>query len=69
MGTSKNPYRVGDSVQIRRGEGWLVGTVVKTVLARVHVRIGERIFVDDYHDCLETSNERITDTETTNFAE
>ena len=61
MGTSKNPFRVGDPIAIQRGEGWITGTVVKTVLARCFVKIGDRVFVDDYHDWrrakLESANE------------
>lgn len=51
MSTSNNPYRKGDTVRIERGAGWLTGTVVKTILARVHIQIGDRIFVEDWHDC------------------
>lgn len=51
MTTSNNPYKPGDTVSIRRGEGWLTGTVIKTILARCHIRIDGRVFVEDYHDC------------------
>lgn len=50
MGRSDNPFKVGDVVRIQRGEGWLVGQVVKTVLARCHIKIDERVFVEDWHD-------------------
>lgn len=49
MAVSNNPYRPGDRVAIPRGEGWLTGTVVKTVLARTFVQVDDRVFVDDYH--------------------
>ncbi len=51
MGKSKNPFKVGSTVKIKRGDGWLEGTVVKTVLARCHIKIGDRVFVEDWHDC------------------
>ncbi len=49
MGTSNNPYRPGDRVTIPRGDGWLAGTVVKTILARTFVQVDDRVFVDDWH--------------------
>lgn len=51
MSTSNNPYRKGDKVRIERGPGWLSGTVIKTILARVHILIDGRVFVEDWHDC------------------
>jgi hypothetical protein len=51
MGTSKNPFKVGHVVKIKRGDGWLTGTVVKTILARVHIQIDGKVFVEDWHDC------------------
>ena len=48
--SSNNPYRQGDRVSIARGEGRLVGTVVKTVLARCHILIDGKVFVEDWHD-------------------
>ena len=48
---TKNPYKPGDVVRIKRGEGWLTGTVIKTVLARCHIQIGERVFVENWHEC------------------
>jgi hypothetical protein len=51
MGTSDNPYKKGDTVRIERGAGWLTGTVVKTILARVHIQIDDRVFVEDWHSC------------------
>lgn len=51
MGTSDNPYKKGDTVRIERGAGWLTGTVVKTILARVHIQIEDRVFVEDWHTC------------------
>lgn len=51
MGKSKNPFKVGHVVKIKRGDGWLEGTVVKTILARVHINIQGRIFVEDWHEC------------------
>ena len=50
MGRSDNPFKAGDVVQIQRGEGWLTGKVVKTVLARCHIKIDDRVFVEDWHD-------------------
>ncbi len=49
--SSRNPFKVGDPVRIKRGAGWLTGTVIKTVLARVHIQIDKRVFVEDWHDC------------------
>ena len=51
MSSSNNPYRKGDKVRIQRGEGWLYGTVTKTILARVHILIDGKVFVEDWHDC------------------
>jgi len=48
---SDNPFKVGETVSIQRGAGWLTGTVIKTILARVHIQIGDRVFVEDWHDC------------------
>ena len=50
MSKSSNPYKVGDTVSIQRGEGRLVGTVVKTILARVHILIDGKVFVEDWHE-------------------
>lgn len=47
---TNNPYTLGDRVSIARGDARLLGIVIKTVLARCHVRVGERVFVDDWHD-------------------
>ena len=49
--SSVNPFRKGDTVSIKRGAGWLTGTVIKTVLARVHIQIEDKVFVEDWHDC------------------
>ncbi len=51
MSTSNNPYRKGDTVSIERGAGWLTGTVIKTILARVHIQIEDKVYVEDWHDC------------------
>lgn len=51
MSKSDNPFKVGETVSIQRGAGWLTGTVIKTILARVHIQIGDRVFVEDWHDC------------------
>lgn len=48
---TNNPYNAGDVVGIYRGSGWLYGPVVRTILARVHVLIDGRVFVDDWHNC------------------
>lgn len=52
MGASNNPFDTGDRVEVSRGAGRLAGTVVKTVLARCHVKLDDNglIVVDDYHD-------------------
>ena len=49
--SSTNPFRAGDVVRIQRGDGWLTGTVVKTILARVHIQIEDRVYVEDWHTC------------------
>lgn len=49
MGKSDNPFKVGDTVCIQRGAGWLTGEVVKTVLARCHILIDGKVFVEDWH--------------------
>lgn len=49
--SSKNPIKVGNTVSIKRGDGWLTGTVVKTVLARCHIDIDGKVFVEDWHTC------------------
>lgn len=49
--SSVNPFAVGDTISIKRGAGWLTGTVIKTVLARVHIQIDARVFVEDWHTC------------------
>lgn len=51
MSKSDNPFKVGETVSIKRGAGWLTGTVIKTILARVHIQIDDRVFVEDWHDC------------------
>ncbi len=51
MSISNNPYKPGDVLSIQRGEGWITGTVVKTVLARCHIEIDDKVFVEDYHKC------------------
>jgi hypothetical protein len=48
---SDNPFVVGDTVSIKRGDGWITGYVIKTILARVHVQIDSRVFVENWHDC------------------
>ena len=52
MSTSHNPYEEHDRVEVKRGNGWLGGTVVKTVLARCHIMLDDSfmIVVEDYHD-------------------
>ena len=56
MSIAHNPYATDDRVKVQRGEGWLEGTVVKTVLARCHVQLDSiddepgRIVVDNYND-------------------
>lgn len=49
--SSKNPIKVGDEVSIARGNGRLTGEVVKTVLARCHIEIDGKVFVEDWHSC------------------
>ena len=49
--SSTNPFVVGDTVSIKRGAGRLTGTVVKTILARVHIQIDDKVFVEDWHNC------------------
>lgn len=49
--SSVNPFRPGDAVSIKRGASWLTGTVVKTILARVHIQIDSKVYVEDWHDC------------------
>lgn len=49
--SSKNPIKVGDVVKVKRGDGWLEGTVIKTVLARCHIQIDDRVYVEDWHTC------------------
>ncbi len=56
--SSVNPYKKGDTVRIERGAGWLTGTVVKTILARVHIQIDDKIFVEDWHDCKSLTQQR-----------
>ncbi len=51
MSRSDNPFRVGETVSIKRGDVWLTGTVIKTILARVHIQIDDRVYVEDWHDC------------------
>jgi hypothetical protein len=49
--SSRNPFKSGDTVSIERGAGRLSGTVIKTVLARVHIQIEDRVYVEDWHSC------------------
>jgi len=56
VSTSNNPYRKGDTVSIERGAGWLTGTVIKTILARVHIQIDDKVYVEDWHDCKKESS-------------
>ena len=49
--SSNNPFNVGDTLSIKRGEGWISGVVVKTVLARCHIKIDGKVFVEDWHKC------------------
>lgn len=53
---TKNPYKVGDTVSIKRGYFWITGTIIKTVLARCHIKIGERVFVENYQHCKTEEN-------------
>jgi hypothetical protein len=48
---SDNPFKVGETVSIQRGAGWLTGTVIKTILARVHIQIDAKVYVEDWHTC------------------
>ena len=50
--SSNNPYEEYDRVEVKRGDGWLAGTVTKIVLARCHVMLDDSMMtvVDDYHD-------------------
>ena len=52
MGSTNNPYEEYDAVEVKRGDSWLSGTVIKTVLARCHVMLDDsmRVVVEDYHD-------------------
>lgn len=50
MSKTNNPFKKGDTVSIQRGEGRLVGEVVKTVKARVHILIDGKVFSEDWHD-------------------
>jgi hypothetical protein len=49
--SSTNPFKPGDTVSIQRGAGRLSGTVVRTILARVHIQIDDKVYVEDWHDC------------------
>ena len=60
MGRSDNPFKVGDSVRIQRGEGWLTGRVIKTILARCHIQIDGKVFVEDWHNCKRVDNSNAT---------
>lgn len=51
MGRSDNPFKVRQVVSIKRGDGWLTGTIVKVVLARCHINIDGKVFVEDWHNC------------------
>lgn len=52
MASANNPFEEYDTVEVQRGDGWLRGTVIKTVLARCHVMLEDSMLtvVDDYHD-------------------
>ncbi len=56
--SSVNPFKKGDTVRIERGAGWLTGTVVKTILARVHIDIDGNVFVEDWHRCERLTQQR-----------
>ena len=49
---ASNPFEEHDRVLVKRGDSWISGTVVKTVLARCHIMLDDSfmIVVDDYHD-------------------
>lgn len=49
--SSVNPFKPGDTVSIKRGAGSLTGTVIKTILARVHIQIDDMVYVEDWHEC------------------
>ena len=49
--SSTNPFKPGDTVSIQRGAGRLSGTVVRTILARVHIQIEDKVYVEDWHTC------------------
>ena len=51
MSKSDNPFKVGETVSIERGVGCLTGTVIKTILARVHIQIDDKVYVEDWHTC------------------
>ncbi len=51
MSKSDNPFKVGETVSIERGVGWLTGIVIKTILARVHIQIDDKVYVEDWHTC------------------
>lgn len=48
---SKNPHKPGDTLSIKRGYGWITGKCIKTVLARCHILIDGRVFVENYQQC------------------
>ena len=41
MGASHNPYKPGERVRVRRGEGWLTGTVDYTKQSTVFVKLDD----------------------------
>lgn len=56
MGKSDNPFVVGDTVRIKRGDHWLEGYVIKTILARCHIQIDSKVFVENWRDCKRVDN-------------
>lgn len=55
--SSDNPFVIGDTVSIKRGDHWLTGYVIKTILARVHIQIESKVFVENWHDCREETQD------------
>lgn len=60
---SNNPYNTGDRVAIQRGVGWLNGTVERTKLATVFVKLDDNnmIVQEHYRDCAKPVKEKETD--------
>ena len=52
MASCNNPFKQGDTVHFKRGNGYLNGVVQNTILRRCHIReLGDpprRVFVEDY---------------------